>query len=376
MQEDELLSALIADIYDTTLDAISWPQVLAKACQFVGGCACNLFSHDSLYAVAQVHYSWGDDPRYTQLYLDKYIKMNPLFPAIAFSEVGRVGVQSEIVPFDEFHETRFYQEWARPQGYVDCLFSVLERSNTGCAMVAVRRSVGDGLVDDAACRRMRLIVPHMRRAVLISRALEHSQAANAILTDVFDCMSAAVLLIGRGGGIAHVNKAGEALLAQGDILSRRGNQLIVRDQSASMALGAAFAAAQRGDAELGADGVAVPLTTATGEHHVAHVLPLTTGLRQRLGEANAAIAAVFISKRGIVWASPLEMIGKLYMLTPSEMRVLLAIVEDGGVPTVAETLGISEDTVRTHLKHLFEKTGKRRQADLVKLLAEFAHSNP
>ncbi len=143
-----------------------------------------------------------------------------------------------------------------------------------------------------------------------------------------------------------------------------------------MALGAAFAAAQRGDAELGADGVAVPLTAATGDHHVAHVLPLTAGLRQRLGEAYAAIAAVFVRKGGIVWASPLETIGKLYMLTPSEMRVLLAIVEDGGVPTVAETLGISEDTVRTHLKHLFEKTGNRRQADLVKLLAEFAHSNP
>jgi DNA-binding CsgD family transcriptional regulator len=57
-----------------------------------------------------------------------------------------------------------------------------------------------------------------------------------------------------------------------------------------------------------------------------------------------------------------------------ELRVLLAVVEVGGVPEVAEVLGIAETTVKTHLGHLYEKTGVRRQADLVKLVAGF--SNP
>ena len=38
---------------------------------------------------------------------------------------------------------------------------------------------------------------------------------------------------------------------------------------------------------------------------------------------------------------------------------------------VAEDLGISETTVRSHLKHVFEKTGTKRQVDLVKLVAAF-----
>jgi DNA-binding CsgD family transcriptional regulator len=54
------------------------------------------------------------------------------------------------------------------------------------------------------------------------------------------------------------------------------------------------------------------------------------------------------------------------------LRVLLAIVEIGGVPEVAEALGIGDTTVRTHLGHLFEKTGAKRQADLVKLIAGFS----
>ena len=59
-------------------------------------------------------------------------------------------------------------------------------------------------------------------------------------------------------------------------------------------------------------------------------------------------------------------------MTPSELRVLLAIVQVGGVPETAEALGIGEATVKTHLHRLFNKTGAGRQADLVKLIAEFS----
>jgi DNA-binding CsgD family transcriptional regulator len=54
------------------------------------------------------------------------------------------------------------------------------------------------------------------------------------------------------------------------------------------------------------------------------------------------------------------------------LRVLMAIVEVGGVPEVAVALGVAESTVKTHLGRLFVKTGAGRQADLVKVVAGFA----
>jgi DNA-binding CsgD family transcriptional regulator len=62
----------------------------------------------------------------------------------------------------------------------------------------------------------------------------------------------------------------------------------------------------------------------------------------------------------------------MYKLTPAELRVLLAIVDVGGVPEVAAALGVAVTTVKTHLNRLFEKTGVGRQADLVKLVAGFS----
>jgi DNA-binding CsgD family transcriptional regulator len=43
------------------------------------------------------------------------------------------------------------------------------------------------------------------------------------------------------------------------------------------------------------------------------------------------------------------------------------------VPEVAEALGVSATTVKTHLARLFEKTSTRRQAELVKLVAAFTN---
>src|SRR5215470_17466321 len=134
-----------------------------------------------------------------------------------------------------------------------------------------------------------------------------------------------------------------------------------------------FACAGNGDAAIGIKGVALPLNARGGELHVAHVLPLTSGARRRAGATYKAAAALFVHKAAIDAPSPPEAIARAYRLTPMELRVLLAVVEVGGVPGVADALGIAETTVKTHLGHVYEKTGTGRQADLVKLVAGFTH---
>jgi DNA-binding CsgD family transcriptional regulator len=63
---------------------------------------------------------------------------------------------------------------------------------------------------------------------------------------------------------------------------------------------------------------------------------------------------------------------KRYALTEAEARVLQAVIEvGGGVALSASALGLSRSTVKTHLEHLFAKTGTRRQLQLVKLIAGF-----
>jgi len=57
-------------------------------------------------------------------------------------------------------------------------------------------------------------------------------------------------------------------------------------------------------------------------------------------------------------------------LTPAEAVVAVEILEADGLQAAARRLGISLATAHTHLAHVFDKTGTRRQAELVRLLLQ------
>ncbi len=187
----------------------------------------------------------------------------------------------------------------------------------------------------------------------------------ATLADTLDCLGAGLFLLDATGRIVHANASAHALLRQRTVVSALDGKLVACDANAAQALKEIVAEAGTGGA------LALPLRARDGEHCVAHVLQLASGARPRTGAREAAIA-LLVHKVALDLRSPPEAIAGLYGLTPSEVRVLLAIVDVGGVRETAEALGIAEATVKTHLHRLFGKTGATRQAELVKLVAGFA----
>jgi DNA-binding CsgD family transcriptional regulator/PAS domain-containing protein len=373
MDQAEQLSELIGEIYDAALDPSLWSDVLGKAGRFVGGPVAAIFAKSPTALTGTVYYhSSGKDPLYRKLYFNKYIKFDPFTTAQYFSDVEQPMAVADIMPYQEFLETRFYKEWVQPQGMVDALTAVLDKSVTSAAMFGVFRYQSDGVVDDETRRRMRLIVPHIRRAVLIGRLIDLKAADAASLADILDGLSAGMCLVDAGGRIVHANAACHFILDAGDFLSTIGGRIVASDAKIDQALRELFAAAGSGDAAIGIRGIALPLKAQDGSCYVAHVLPLTSGARRLAGIAYSATAALFICKVATQIRSPPEIIARAYNLTPTELRVLMAIVEVGGVPEVAVALGVAESTVKTHLGRLFVKTGAGRQADLVKVVAGFA----
>src|SRR5262245_5786321 len=369
MREDEKLSRLIGDIYDAALDPTLWADLLDQAAQFIGGSAAALFSKDAASKTGNVAYYSGIDPHYKRLYFEKYMKLDPLTVGQFFAETEEPVAVADILSYDEFLESRAYREWGQPQGLIDVLNVALDKTASSAAMFCVFRHERDGRVDDEMRRRMRLIAPHIRRAVLIGRVIELKKAEAATFADTLDGLGAGVFLVDARGRIVHANDSGHAMLADHSVVHVDRRKLGACDPDADQALRGALLAAAGGDAALGIKGIAVPLSAPCGERYVAHVLPLTKGARRRAGTSYAAVAALFVHRAAIATTSPLETLARLYKLTPSELRVLLAIVEVGGVPETAQALGIAETTVKTHLQRLYGKTGTGRQADLVKLLA-------
>jgi DNA-binding CsgD family transcriptional regulator len=373
MEDSEEISALIGEIYDAALDRGMWPAALKRTCGYVGGVASSLLSHDSARLAGRFYFSWGDDPHFTRLYFEKYIRINPLLvPTQVSVRIGQVVSILDMIPRDEYLASRFYKEWAEPQGYIDALHGVLDKSISRYAAVAVVRHEKQGTFDDEARKRMALLVPHFRRAVAIGQVIDVDNVETAALADALDGLAAGLFLVDGFGRIVHANAAGRAILAEGRVLRDADGILAATEPSTQQLLQSAIAAAGRGDAGIGTSGI--PLVEGDGTRWITYLLPLTAGARRQAGAAYSAVAAVFVRKAALELPHPLETIAGIYKLTPAELRVLMAVVEIGGVPEIAPVLGIAETTVKSHLQHVFEKTGTARQADLVKLVA--GHMSP
>jgi DNA-binding CsgD family transcriptional regulator/PAS domain-containing protein len=372
MQESEQLSQVIAEIYDTVLDRSLWPAALKKTTTFVQGQASAIYWNDAANNSGDAFFDDGGiAPEYRQLYFEKYVSLNPTLTPRCFTAIEEPAATADLVPYDEFLKTRFYREWARPQGLVDFVSIFLEKAAAKSAMFGVFRHERHGIVDEETRRRMRLIAPHIRRAAMISKVVNLKQNEAESLTEVMDGLRAGVILVDGDGKILHANVAAHAILDEGCILRAAAGRLVSGDARTSAELRAIFAAAAQGDSAAGARGVSLPSAADTHVTYVAHVLPLASSRRRRAASDNVAVAAVFIHKAAIATSSPPEIVAQTFKLTMAELRVLFAIVEVGGVPEVADVLGIAPTTVRTHLSRVYEKTRVSRQADLVKLVAGF-----
>src|SRR5262249_52298073 len=148
-----------------------------------------------------------------------------LLPMVLSGETGSVVANSDLLPIEAFRTTRFYQEWARPQGYLDAVSVTVDKSATGYAAVAVTRHERNGLVDDAMRRRMQLLAPHFRRAVAIGRVIETTRVEAATLADALDGLAAGLFLVDAGGRIVHCNTSGHAILAEANVLKGLGGRL-------------------------------------------------------------------------------------------------------------------------------------------------------
>jgi DNA-binding CsgD family transcriptional regulator len=371
MNDSKQLPELIGEIYDAVIDPAQRNDVLDKIASFAGGHSGGLLSKHSLSKSEVLYCYVGADPNSLQVYSESYPKLDPTADSPSF-RVEQVVSATDLVPYEEFRRGRFYREWARPHGWVDVASAVIEKSAISCTFLSVVRHEANGLVDDEMRRRMALLIPHVRRALLIGQTIHRKQTEAVCFSDVLDGLSSGMILVDANGRIVHTNNAGNAILDAADFLRAVCGRLVASDLAINAALREILVAANVGDAALGVKGIALPLTAHDGERYVAHVLPLTSGARRAAGLAYNAVAALFIRKAALEPFSPPEVIGEMYKLTPTELRVLLAIVDIGGVPEVAAALGVAVTTVKTHLSRLFEKTGVARQADLVKLVAGFS----
>lgn len=367
--EAHRFSSLVGEIYDAAVDPAQRSAALEHVAGFVGGSAVTILSCDAARLSIEIHEHHGTDSRFRELYRDRYVELDPLLDRHLDLPVEQTIGVADVMPYSDFVTSNFYREWVEPQGAIDLATVALERSDARTTILQVMRGRSRGNVDDSMRERMRLLAPHIQRSRVMGRQIRARSHTVADLAQVLDCLSTAICLFDAEGRVVHANAACRQMLADGNLLVIVGDRIVVRNTQADKIFRSLLDVVAD-DGTCSADRRRIELmTSADGQHYLARAFSLT---HERSMQRDGATTVLFFQNASMAPQLAPDAIAAAFRLTPSELRILMAIVELGGVPDIAAKLGIAETTVKTHLGRLFEKTGAGRQADLVKIAAGFA----
>jgi PAS domain S-box-containing protein len=96
---------------------------------------------------------------------------------------------------------------------------------------------------------------------------------------------------------------------------------------------------------------------------IFHLLPMK-------GSFGSTLGVLVVTKLGATGVPSSDLVQRLFALAPAEARVATLIGSGLSPRQAAKNLGISEETVRTTLKHVFTKVGVSRQSELAVLLTK------
>lgn len=93
-------------------------------------------------------------------------------------------------------------------------------------------------------------------------------------------------------------------------------------------------------------------------------------LPQKLGSAKRTPEADEAPSPDDLLQERCRVFGQQHGLTPREIEVLLPLVRGRGAATIATILGVSPETARTHIRHIYAKTGIHNREDLMDAIEE------
>ena len=369
----KVFSELVASIYDSAVDPDRWQPTLELLRSALGFANANLGlqampSGDHMLTV------WaGTDPvwikraaRYGADIVDLWGGPERLlsYPLDSPVVLSRVRTQSDWIG------NRYYLEWAKPQGLQDVMAITVARDVAMVGSVGLGRHELAGNISDTEIDTVRLLIPHLQRAIAIGRLLDIKSVASSAFEAALNALAVAVVLADVDLRIVHANEAARAALASADVpIVAKGGRLVVRPSAVEAALKVAVRQAAEDEMTLGGRGFGIPAVTVNGTPLVLHVLPLRHG-PLRSGLAPNAIAGIFVAPaRAPMPAAPKDTLAALFDLTPAEARVFAQIASGLTREEAGRVLGIEKATVKSHLSQIFLKTGTRRQSELVALNA-------
>lgn len=372
---EQALLAAIDGIHAAAIGDTSWSAALERVCDFVGARAADLNMLDSRTLEYRAFHPARADPfvlRYIADYMSDVRHENPRAKRIylPMSE-GQIIADSDIWMPSELRRMPFFADFLQPWGTHDSLNTWVRRTNDGAPWIALALhfSKQDCPPQAEERRRLGLLLPHIRRACGIEEKLGQALQTTVELQEALEHVREAVLLLDANARLVRANRAGTALLRkeQGIYLTRDGTLRVGGSGNQDLLL-AALRRSRVPETVLDTSDAAPSKQIVVARPEAAPLVLTVQPLPSARHYSSGVTAALLVNVPEADTRNDLQWLSDFYGLTSAELQLVRGLANGDSLKSLAAWQGVSYETVRTHLRRVFDKTGTNRQAALVGLV--------
>ena len=214
------------------------------------------------------------------------------------------------------------------------------------------------------------LLPHLRQYVRVRQVLGDVDGLNASLATLLDNTTNGVIELDRHGRIVAVNDRARDILKGKDGLFDQGGFLCAHASADNDNLQRLLARALPPCGGQGASGSMVMTRPPGLSRAVLHVSPVG----RRDGDVApwpVAVLVLLVDPNRRLPVDP-ALVEAMLGLSPAENRVAVLLADGNTVRDIAVATGRSGNTIRWHIRRIFEKQGMTRLFQLVQLVRSLA----
>ena len=351
-------------LYAGTLDDDAWHLAMISLADLVGAVCTCLFSFRPTDGAVLRDECHRFDPLVFSEYRKNWSGKDPrLLPTLAH-DVGVPVYEARLMPVRSWKRSEIYNEFLQPAGIGWFLAVWLHKAPDKVVCLSLQRAASDQGFGEAEADALRPLISHLRRALEIKDRLEFCHVRADTLAKSLDTVSFGVLILDTRGRVLEANSPGAQLMCKENGIRQNADGTLWLREPAGSELRSWIAAGSP------------PAQNEQGLLHIPRTLalPISVMVVGLPADTSAWISGdprwmllLFDPDRKL---HPMrEIIARDLRISEREAQIAALLMAGHELKDVATRLHISLNTVRTHLKAIFAKTGIRSQSELMRRIA-------
>ena len=378
MHRSDPLFRLVNRIYEGAVEPAAWPGIVEDIRVFFRSPKGLLLTNFIGPEEGGLNVSSGISQRSLDLWNARYIPHDMWTQGAmrkGFFYDGAVALGTDVVPHEDFLQSKIYRELLVHEGVARLCACIVFASNSGGVLptsLGVYRGLADPAYEPADRDLMRVLTPHLSRALGVMYRLRDAELKRVASLDALDRIAAGVLLLDRGGAVHHLNAEAQRIVERGDglALTEAGPRLLsASDPAARRTLADAIRSAVTDDllqAPHFSSTVSIPRAGERRPYVLQFApLPHTNAFSTR---ASPVAAIVFVTDPDRATTLDAATLKAMFGITPAETRLAARLCAGETLAAAAAHCAVEKATARSQLAALYDKTQTHSQAQLVRLL--------